>query len=283
MMNNTIRKLVCCGLAMGLMAGSAAACSRIPGEDSPSAADTSLEVSETSETSETSAAVTYGDFPSEGKVGDYDYVIIGEGDDAIELVNYNRGYYITKWDQAESPYFIVICSGERSTGGYGIRIVDINADDPDCMIITVEETSPAPGTMVTEALTYPYCALALVKRPQEIVVVNTGGVVFENDDEYDYPDSVADGYICRLGGGSGEIGYCTYVYKTDTGYRYINTSKRTESWGSAHWIEWVSGHGTAATREEILEMAQARGSGDYVMYPGDNNPYPASGFLTADI
>ena len=45
--------------------------------------------------------------------------------------------------------------GVRSSGGYGIEISRIHERD-NCLEVYVEESTPAPGTMQTQALTQPY-------------------------------------------------------------------------------------------------------------------------------
>ncbi len=73
-----------------------------------------------------------------------------------------RGYYITV---ADNKYQYIICSGERSTGGYGIKITGIDTLDSGKVIITVVETAPAPDEVVTEALSYPNCSITFSYEP----------------------------------------------------------------------------------------------------------------------
>ena len=61
-----------------------------------------------------------------------------------------RGYCINVVD---GKYQYTICSGEGSTGGYGIKIEGLDCLDSGTVIVTVEETAPAPDMVVTEALT----------------------------------------------------------------------------------------------------------------------------------
>jgi len=119
-----------------------------------------------------------GNLPASGKIGDIEYTI---NDNGYSGQQKKRGYYIDTLDEPNAPYFIIICSGEKSTGGYDINITDIGTDPSGKWIITVEETSPEPTSVVTEAFTYPATVLQVNKLPAEteIEVVNTKGVPFD--------------------------------------------------------------------------------------------------------
>ena len=67
-----------------------------------------------------------------------------------------RGYFKNVVD---NKYQYIICSGDRSTGGYGIEITGIDTLDSGKVIITVEESVPTQDEVVTEAFTYPNCPL----------------------------------------------------------------------------------------------------------------------------
>ena len=73
-----------------------------------------------------------------------------------------RGYYISV---ADNKYQYIICNGERSTGGYGIKITRIDTLDIGTVIVTVEESSPVSDEVVTEALTYPNCSITFSYEP----------------------------------------------------------------------------------------------------------------------
>lgn len=88
-----------------------------------------------------------------------------------------RGYCI---DIVGGKYRYTICSGECHTGGYGIKITDLNVLDCGTVIVTVEETTPAPDETVTEAFTYPNCTIIFSHEPSDgIKIKNTAGVEFE--------------------------------------------------------------------------------------------------------
>lgn len=93
---------------------------------------------------------------------------------------------------------------------------------------------------------------------------------------------VEDGWIAKFNGGSGEITYHTYVYKVENGYRYINTTSTTVSYGSPQWNEIVIDSGTVSTKEEIVQIAKDNGSKQYVLFPDDKENYKISDFLSMD-
>jgi hypothetical protein len=88
-----------------------------------------------------------------------------------------RGYCI---DIVGGKYRYTICSGECHTGGYGIKITGLDVLDNGAVIVTVEQTSPAPDVAVTEAFTYPNCSITFSYEPPDgIIIKNTAGVEFE--------------------------------------------------------------------------------------------------------
>ena len=88
-----------------------------------------------------------------------------------------RGYCI---DFVDNKYRYIICSGERSTGGYGIKITGLDCLDIGTVIVTVEETAPAQDEAVTEAFTYPNCAITFSHEPPDgIIIKNSSGSEYE--------------------------------------------------------------------------------------------------------
>lgn len=88
-----------------------------------------------------------------------------------------RGYYI---DVVDGKYKYTICSGEHSTGGYGIKITGLDCLDIGTVIVTVEETAPSQDEAVTEAFTYPNCAITFSHEPTDgIIIKSPSGTEFE--------------------------------------------------------------------------------------------------------
>ena len=79
-------------------------------------------------------------------------------------------------------------------------------------------------------------------------------------------DEIKDGYFAVIHGGVGERTYETYVYKTDVGYKYVNVTSTTVSWGSPEWERKVNARGKATTREEIAKIADKHGANSFVTY-----------------
>ncbi|MCS7167884.1 MAG: protease complex subunit PrcB family protein [Gemmatales bacterium] len=64
---------------------------------------------------------------------------------------------------------VAVFMGMRSTGGYAIRITDVRWDKAkDKLQILVQEISPAPGAIVTQALTQPY-HIVVIPRTEKTV------------------------------------------------------------------------------------------------------------------
>ena len=202
-----------------------------------------------------------------GTVGDFEYILEGSMDSGFFL---DRGWFLMASDETDEV-ILAICSGKRSTGGYSIEIADIDYKDP-VMTITVKENSPAPDTVVTEAFTCPICYIWFSSLPEEVKVVTASGAELNFQGNYREDFEAGNDYIAVLSDGAGEIIEKTYVYKNDDGtYRYVNVEAITESWGSTKWNETLVGSGTAATKEEIVEIAKNHNSCGSVFYPFEIN------------
>ena len=181
----------------------------------------------------------------------------------------DRGYYVFEMPEDDLPYKLVIAAGEFSTGGYDIEITDVMYDGTE-LTVTVKETSPADTDMVTEAFTYPCCAVELGILPDEITVVSESGQEFECLDVSLDGGEIEDGWLCVLEDGAGEIMRKTYVYENADGtYKYINVESTTTSWGASTWNDVVKGSGTADTRDDVVAAAEDFGSCGFVLLPND--------------
>ena len=181
----------------------------------------------------------------------------------------DRGYYVVEVEEDGYPYDVIISSGEKSTGGYDIQILSVDFDG-SLLTITVEETEPGPTDMVTEALTYPCCAIELSLLPDEIKVVSTAGDELKNLDTNLSDSAIEDGWLCVIEDGTGEVMLKTFVYENADGtYKYINVKSTTTSWGATTWNDVVKGSGTADTRDDVAAAAEEFGSCGFVLLPND--------------
>ena len=70
----------------------------------------------------------------------------------------------------------VVAMGEQRTGGYAVKIENSGLDSGKTWIIVVKFIEPAPGQMVTQALTYPYEAFAIPKGvPAKVRLIDKNG------------------------------------------------------------------------------------------------------------
>jgi hypothetical protein len=61
--------------------------------------------------------------------------------------------------------FIILNMGEKHTGGYSIGISTI-AETADAIVIKVKNTNPDPGSIVTQALTNPFCVVKINSKKE---------------------------------------------------------------------------------------------------------------------
>ena len=116
--------------------------------------------------------------PNEGTIGEFGYTIGGTME--YDADYRSRGYYVLTYNE-NSLFAYAICSGEHSTGGYGIQVSKLELDEEGNLIVTVKETSPGPSAMVTQAFTYPRLTLMISKpadSDKRIIVQTTNGSEF---------------------------------------------------------------------------------------------------------
>ena len=92
-----------------------------------------------------------------------------------------KGYYIETYNSPEAPYLYIICMGEKNTGGYSLKIKEVNKNNETTEII-VEEINPPKNAPVTMAFTYPTIVVEFPKYQENIVIKNTKGEIFNELD-----------------------------------------------------------------------------------------------------
>ena len=59
---------------------------------------------------------------------------------------------------SDDAVYIVVARGEKPTGGYGIKVVDIKEEGGD-FDVHVEYSDPKPGQMVAQVVTHPFAVV----------------------------------------------------------------------------------------------------------------------------
>jgi len=60
---------------------------------------------------------------------------------------------------------LVLASGGRGTGGFGVEILNL-VDDGDTLVVYAVEQRLGPDRGATQAVTYPHHAVAIARRPE---------------------------------------------------------------------------------------------------------------------
>jgi hypothetical protein len=108
--------------------------------------------------------------------------------DAIDALKDKKGF---TWFKTGDKYIVVVFSGEKNTGGYGISVTEVSEIDGKTMRITVEETSPGKDDMVIMVITYPWVAISIESKTEDFLVRNKDGEIFEKL-EYDSDSGDSD-------------------------------------------------------------------------------------------
>ncbi len=85
-------------------------------------------------------------------------------------------------------------------------------------------------------------------------------------------------------GGSGEITYSTYIYKIDNGqanygFKYINTTNTTASYGSSEWKVKITGKGEVSWTDDVFLVAKNNGAYQYVNLPNSDKIFSIEDFM----
>ena len=94
-------------------------------------------------------------------------------DDLADWVEANRMTGGIWFKTLDNKTYILICAGEKPTGGYSMQLESITMVAPGSIYVTAQVISPAPDMMVTQVLTYPY--ILIVIEDEEIL--NVDGII----------------------------------------------------------------------------------------------------------
>jgi len=129
---------------------------------------------------------------------EYEEIDISEPSDEDGLYEWVQENRISKGIYHKSingKNYILICAGEKPTGGYSIEIRSITQVSPGRIYMDAEVIEPSPDTMVIQIITYP-CRLIVIDSDGEISVdgdINDNAVT--NNEELSFetvnPDIVA--------------------------------------------------------------------------------------------
>lgn len=98
-------------------------------------------------------------------------------------------------------------------------------------------------------------------------------------------DKIPKDYIAVFNGGSGEVTYSTYIYKINNkqanyGFKYINTTNTTLSWGNPNWNIEITSKGTVNWTDDVFTVAEKNNAYSYVKLPNDNKKYSIDEFMS---
>ena len=284
-MNKGIKTALCAVTAFMLIAGTVTGCKVQKNDNNTFSGD------------KTGGDYSNGTLADKSTAGDYEYEIEITG--SFGHFFENRGYYIETTDGPDAPCYVIICSGERSCGGYAINIDEVGIQDGS-LVITVEETSPGPDTSCADVINYPYCVLKLNKLPEKFRIIDKSGAEFKEYDAVDgriqedipYKDlrwlekdyKIPEGWVALLRKDYDGLMNETYVYKDGAGYKYFNISVTPDPSDIAKWNHRFISENTCSSKEDVVSAAKDFGSDGVMILPDDQSKsYSANDFIMKDI
>ncbi len=95
------------------------------------------------------------------------FEILSETNEIVMLQNDENLKNKISTADVRNANFIVLNMGEKTSGGYNIGIENVVETDKN-IIVTVRETNPEPGSMVTQAFTTPFCVVKINSKKEII-------------------------------------------------------------------------------------------------------------------
>lgn len=116
-----------------------------------------------------------------------------------------------------------------------------------------------------------------------IIVIALGTIGYLVYLKYQNNNDIPNDYIAIFHGGEGEQTYETYIYKIDNGhanfgFKYINVTSTTESWGSSNWKHKINSKGKFDWTDGAFKIAEEHGAYSYVTIPNDDKIYTIQEF-----
>lgn len=96
------------------------------------------------------------------------FEILSEENEIAMLQNDEKLKEKIKTNDIQTSNFIVLNMGEKTSGGYKIGIESVVETDKN-IIITIKETTPQSGSMVTQEITTPYCVVKINSKKEIII------------------------------------------------------------------------------------------------------------------
>ena len=96
-------------------------------------------------------------------------------------------------------------------------------------------------------------------------------------------ETISTNYIAVFHGGVGEITYETYIYKinnghANSGFKYVNVTSTTKSWGSSEWDSRITKKGKCQWTDDVFKIAKENNAYSYVTVPDNNKIYSIEEF-----
>ena len=76
-------------------------------------------------------------------------------DEIKNWVEFSKEVPLVQEKEYDGKRYVLITEGEKPSGGYAVEVIEV-VETAENLVVKVKSTKPAPGDMVTDALTYPY-------------------------------------------------------------------------------------------------------------------------------
>lgn len=96
------------------------------------------------------------------------YEILTEAKEIKMLLNDDKLKDKISESDLQQSNFVILNMGQKPTGGYSIKVESVVETEKN-IVVKVKETSPEPGAMLMQVITYPYCVVKINSKKEIIV------------------------------------------------------------------------------------------------------------------
>ncbi len=96
------------------------------------------------------------------------FEIISQPEEFVMIQNDPELKSKIKPNDISTANFLILSLGEKPTGGFGIGIDKVEETATN-IVVTIKETEPEAGAMVSQAMTNPYCVVRINSKKEIII------------------------------------------------------------------------------------------------------------------
>ncbi|MGM0379670.1 MAG: protease complex subunit PrcB family protein [Bacillota bacterium] len=172
--------------------------------------------------------------------------------------NNRKSYGVYKFNVSKNDKFLLLSAGRRKTGGYSLKIKNVNQSDKLVEFI-IDLDKPSSDEMVTQVITYPTLLLK-VNANQE----------FDLDAKLDFEEEKLDKESNKL---KFKKVKGTYIGQIDNNFIEVNISENSDFKKNANYKNNFLSLKLSKQEKEIVNKLESGNNITFTCYKGENNTW----------